>query len=307
MGIQTVGIIGLGALGVLFGHRLRLAGADVRIIADEQRAERYRAEGIFCNGEIEDLCYVTPAKAEPVDLLIFATKIGGLKEAMETAAPFVAEDTLLISLLNGVTSEGMLVQRFGASRVIYCSAMAMDAVKIGNKLVYTHPGMLMIGEREPGGITTRVQQLADFLNAHAVHVKPVPDMVRRQWGKLMLNVGVNQAAMVFECGYGGVQKPGKPREVMIGAMREAQQLANLEGYSITDAEFDEWLAMIDGLSPDGEPSMRQDGLMRRKSEVELFAGTVVRLAKKYDLPVPVNRWLYTRVKEMEDTYAVKEG
>lgn len=127
-------------------------------------------------------------------------------------------------------------------------------------------------------------------------------MVRRQWGKLMLNVGINQAVMVFEGDYATVQRPGKPREVMLGAMREVQKLSVLEGYPITDAEYDDWVALADSLAPAGKPSMRQDGEAHRKSEVELFAGTIIRKARKYGLDVPVNRWLYERVMEMEAAY-----
>jgi 2-dehydropantoate 2-reductase len=50
------------------------------------------------------------------------------------------------------------------------------------------------------------------------------------------------------------------------------------------------------------PSMRQDGLLKRKSEVEQFAGTVISLAKKHNIDVPVNRWIYDTVKKMESAY-----
>ena len=103
--IQTVGIVGLGALGVLFGSRLLAGGADVRVIADETRAARYRREGVTANGVPVAFTYVTPQEAQPVDLLIFATKAGGLAGAMETAAPFIGPDTLMLSVLNGITSE----------------------------------------------------------------------------------------------------------------------------------------------------------------------------------------------------------
>lgn len=300
--IQSVGIIGLGALGVLFAQRLTASGTDVRVIADEARAARYRAEGVCCNGEDVALCYVTPAQAQAVDLLIFATKAGGLQGAMETAAGFVGADTLILSVLNGVSSEQEIAARFGAQNVLYCTAQGMDAVKTGNSLTYAHAGMIVLGEREPGAVTPRVQAVADFLNAHGVCAQAVPDMVRRQWGKLMLNVGLNQSVMVFEGNYGTVQKPGKPRDVMIGAMREVQQISRLEGYPITDEEFDAWVDMVGGLSPEGKPSMRQDGEAHRKSEVELFAGTIVRLALKHGVDVPVNRWLYDTIHNMEAAY-----
>ena len=300
--MQTVGIIGLGALGVLFGQRLLENGADVRIIADQSRAEKYQKQSVTCNGAPVNFRYVTPEKAEKVDLMIFATKEGGLRSAMETASGFIGEDTLILSVLNGVSSEETIAARFGEKNVLYCTAQGMDAVKVGSALTYAHAGMIVLGEKEPGEISPRVQAVADFLNVHGVTAQPVGDMVRRQWGKLMLNVGLNQTVMVFEGDYGTVQKPGKPRDIMIAAMREVQKLANLEGYPIDDEEFDEWVKLADSLSPAGKPSMRQDGEAHRKSEVELFAGTIIRRAEKYQLDVPINRWLYDTVKKMEAAY-----
>ena len=45
--------------------------------------------------------------------------------------------------------------------------------------------------------------------------------------------------------------------------------------------------------------MRQDGKAHRKSEVELFAGTIRRLAAKHGIAVPVNDWLYSQIQQME--------
>ena len=300
--MQTVGIVGLGALGVLFGQRLLENGADVRVIADETRAERYQKQGVICNGTPVNFRYETPKTAKPVDLMIFATKESGLRGAMETASGFIGENTLMLSVLNGVSSEETIAARFGEKNVLYCTAQGMDAVKVGNALTYAHAGMIVLGEKLSGEITPRVQAVADFLNAHGVTAKPVGDMVRRQWGKLMLNVGLNQTVMVFEGDYGTVQQPGKPRDIMIAAMREVQKLATLEGYPISDEEFDDWVKLADSLSPVGKPSMRQDGEAHRKSEVELFAGTIIRRAARFRLDVPVNRWLYDTVKKMEAAY-----
>ncbi|MGN0772367.1 MAG: ketopantoate reductase family protein [Candidatus Ventricola sp.] len=300
--IKTVGVIGLGAVGALYAERLLASGAQLRVLVDEARRQRYEKEGVFVNGVRVDFPYATPKDAAPVDLLLIVTKESGLRGAMETAAGFVGPETLILSLLNGVTSEEIVSERFGGENVLCSVAQGMDAVKEGNRLTYEHPGQIVLGEKEPGPVSARVQAVADYLTAHGVQVTPVADMVRRQWGKLMLNVGINQACMVFECGYGGVQQPGRPREVMLGAMREAQQLARLEGYPITEEEFDGWVALADSLAPGGKPSMRQDGEAHRKSEVELFAGTMVRLGRKHGVEVPVNAWLYNRVKQMEAAY-----
>ncbi len=300
--IGTVGLIGLGAVGALYARLLRRGGANLLVLADEARAARYAREGVLCNGEAVAFDYATPEQARALDLVIFATKEGGLRGTMETAAPFIGEKTLLLCLTNGVTSEQTLAERFGEANILYSVAQGMDAVKMGNALTYSHPGMIVLGERTPGAVSPRAQAVADYLNAHGVYALPVPDMVRRQWGKWMLNVGVNQATMVFEGTYATVQRPGRPREVMLAAMREAQMLAKLEGYPISEEEFGEWVALVDGLAPEGAPSMRQDGAARRKSEVELFSGTAVRLGQKHGVAVPVNAWLYETVRRMEAQY-----
>ena len=86
MEIKTVGLIGLGAVGALYAERLLSSGADLRVIVDEARRKRYTREGIYINAARIDFPYVTPAQAEPVDLLLIVTKEGGLRSAMETAS-----------------------------------------------------------------------------------------------------------------------------------------------------------------------------------------------------------------------------
>ena len=108
--------------------------------------------------------------------------------------------------------------------------------------------------------------------------------------------------MVFQCDYSLLQRPGTPRDTMIGAMREVVAVANAEGVPLSEQDVTTWVDIIDHLPSDGEPSMRQDGKNRRKSEVELFSGTIRRLAAEHGIPVPVNDWLYEQVQEMERAY-----
>ena len=60
--------------------------------------------------------------------------------------------------------------------------------------------------------------------------------------------------------------------------------------------------MLDGLDPKAMPSMRQDGLAHRPSEVDLFAGTVLKLADFYGMQAPVNRMLYDKIREIETNW-----
>ena len=90
--------------------------------------------------------------------------------------------------------------------------------------------------------------------------------------------------------------------MMKSALREVIKIAEKENVSVTEEDLKNYVALVDTLDPDGMPSMRQDGLTHRYSEVELFAGTVVKKAEKYNLEVPVNRELYEKVKKLEERY-----
>ena len=212
---------------------------------------------------------------------------------------------MILSVLNGITSEAVIGNILGMEHMLYCVAQGMDAVKMGNELTYSHMGQICIGipQHEPQK-EAMLAAVTELFERTGLPYTREPDILRRLWCKWMLNVGVNQAVMVEEGTYGTVQKPGPARQMMKAAMAEVVELAGREGIRVTMEDLDAYVDLIDSLNPDGMPSMRQDGLARRPSEVEFFAGTVIRRAEVAGLDVPVNRELYRRIKGMESGYPV---
>ena len=273
--IENIAIVGMGALGILYGEMfVRTLGKEAVIfIADKSRIKKYREESVYCNNKKCEFQLSDGTDLEkPADLLIFA-------------------------------SEEIIGESLGKEHVLYCVAQGMDAVKLGNRLTYAHAGQICIGllpeESEKRPMLDRVIKLFDRVQ---LPYSVDEDISRRLWGKWMLNVGVNQVVMVEQGTYGTVQKPGAPRETMKEAMREVILLAQKEGIFLTEKDLEEYVRLIDSINPDGMPSMRQDGIEKRPSEVEFFAGTVLKKAKKYGLQTPVNEELYKKILEIELKY-----
>ena len=298
--MKTV-IVGMGALGILYGNRIaETLGKDaVTFLADEERVARYQKETFYCNGKECD--FQITSKPEVADLVIFAVKGTTLKEAMELSKDAVGEDTILLSVLNGISSEEMMAAYFEKGHIVHCIAQGMDAVKLGNELTYAHEGELRIGTPDLADIYY-VERAAKMLEMAGIPYVVEEDILHRLWGKWMLNVGVNQVVMVEEGTYDTIQKPGEARERMINAMKEVQKLSELAGTCVTMEDLEKYVALVDTLNPDGMPSMRQDGLLKRPSEVDFFAGAVIAKAKQYQMAVPVNEGLYAQVKAMEAAY-----
>ncbi|MFP3917887.1 ketopantoate reductase family protein [Lysinibacillus telephonicus] len=306
MVIKTVSIIGLGALVTLYGHHLSkiMPKGNLRIIADSNRIARYKKTGIFCNGERCNFNFITPEEnCEPADLLLFTVKFDGLQEAIESVKYHVGHNTIILSALNGISSEEIIGQTYGMEKILYCVAQGMDAVKIENKLTYANKGLLCFGEKEAGIVSEKVKSVADFFTRVELPHEIDTSMLHRLWGKFMLNVGVNQTVAVYKSNYGEVQRDGEARNTMIAAMREVIALSEKEGVSLTEKDLHYWLNVLGTLSPDGKPSMAQDVDAKRPSEVELFSGTVLRLGKKHGIPTPINKMLYDQFQLIESSYA----
>lgn len=305
--LETVGIIGLGALGAMYAQRLseNLPTGAVRVVVDQARRERYQREGVFANGVKIQYSYITPEEhPAPVDLLIIATKYHHLAAAMETAASVVGENTLIISAINGIVSERDIGARFGERHVVHCVAQGADAVKVGNQLTYKATGKLCVGE--PGGSGEKTRLVADLLTRGNMPNETPPDILHRLWSKWMMNCGINQVTGVLQVGYGGVQQEGVARERMIAAMDEVRLLSNAAGVALTKEDIPYWLDMISTLDPAGETSMCQDIRARRKTEVELFAGTVLEMAPRYNIATPVNSALYNEILALERSFGVRD-
>ena len=304
MEIKTADVIGLGALGVLYADVLTrgLGKERVRVLADAHRIRRYEEEGVYFNGERCDFQYADAAReTRPSELLVVAVKFGGLDAAIEECRHLIGPDTTVISVINGILSEQILGEAFGPEKIVWCVAQKMSAVKNGNQAVCHQPGQLALGV-PAGQDTARVQAVAVLLEKVGYAYELPEDIRKHMWGKLICNVGCNQCAMVYECGYGPLQQPGEARDTMLAAMREVVQVGNAEGIALSEADVTAWCSVIDSLEPDSEPSMRQDAKARRKTEVELFAGTIIRHADRLGLEVPVNRRLYQKIRKMEAAY-----
>lgn len=320
--IKTTAIIGMGALGMLYGDRIlqNLGPEAVCFVADQDRIRKYQTMEFAVNGVRQHFPIVDSQGVGTADLVIVAVKYNALPSALDTMKCCVGPDTTIISVMNGITSEEIIGERYGMDKLVYAIAQGMDAVKFGGELNYTRPGELRIGipdrkkgpgtemksaaETEPGNPvpSDRLESLTRFLTRAGISYTVEEDILYRLWGKFMLNVGINQTCMAFETDYGGALKPGKAYDTLVGAMRETMAVAHAEGILLKEEDITSYIELIRTLSPTGMPSMRQDGIARRPSEVEMFSGALQKMAAKHGIPIPVNDWLYERIGELEAGY-----
>ncbi len=297
--MSRIHVVGLGAVGASYASRFVEADADLRVVVDPTRAERYRAEPTVVNGR--PYRFTQLGDDLPADLVIVAVKHPHLGEAIELLRPGIGRDTVVLSLLNGIGSEDRLRAGLPGAHVPYAISVGIDAVREGRDVRYTSLGRIIFGDATntdpPTPVLSRVAGL--LAQAGIPHLVPT-DMLHELWWKFLINVGVNQVSAIAKAPYRVLQDRDQPaRQVMIAAQHEVIAVANASGIALDESDIERWLHVLDGLGPDNYTSMAQDALAGRPTEVDIFAGAVVELGRRAGVPVPVNTTLYGLLKGAE--------
>ena len=298
--LKKTAIVGMGALGLLYGNQIQegLGKDAVSFIVDKDRFERYKDKKFTICGEEKNFNIELSDSASPADLVIVAVKYNSLEAALDTMKNVIDEHTVIMSVMNGITSEEIIGMRYGMENIIYTVAQGMDAMRFGDALNYTKMGELRIGVKA-GADNTNLMKVVELFDAVKMPYTIDEDIIYRMWGKFMLNVGINQTCMMYETTYSGALSEGEANDTLIGAMNEVIEISHAEGVNLTENDLNYYIDILKTLSPDGVPSMRQDGMAKRKTEVDMFAGTVIEIAKKHGIAVPINERIYETVKRME--------
>lgn len=306
--IKTVALIGLGAIGSFIATKLvGVLGEDLRIVADGERKERIEKDGIIMNGERYDFHVVRPdEKMEPADLVIIITKIMGLKAAIKDVKNQIGENTIIMAPLNGVEAEDIVAKEYGYERILYSLARVSVVMK-GNVANYGGDiAFLEFGEKhnEVGHYSKRVIEVKDLFEKAELHYIIQKDMIRALWLKYMCNVGENQCAALLGVPFGawsGVSEHADAVRIML--MKEVVAIANAKGIDLTEEDILSQNEKLKKIPYANKPSTLQDIEAGRKTEVDMFSGTIIRYGKELNIPTPVNEVAYHGIKVLEEKNA----
>jgi 2-dehydropantoate 2-reductase len=334
--IQKVLIVGTGAIGAALASLLqRACPGSVSVLAEGERLERYRRDGFVVNGERIQFDLVQPvdkaaASTAPTeattasteasvagsaggfDLIILAVKFHHLALSIEQMRGHVGPRTMILSLLNGISSEEMLGAAFGPgpgapegeNLPVYAMSLGIDAVRQDNRINYSIIGKVHFGDRlnTPGAYSERVLRLSRFFDRTGVPYVVPENMLRSLWYKFMMNVGINQASAVLKAPYGTFQTDPYARTVMQALMREVVTLSQAMGIGLEVDDIEKIDEPLSSLHPGGYTSMCQDVLADRKTEVEMLAGEMMALGRRHGVATPVNEVFFNLIKAIEAGY-----
>lgn len=306
--IKSAAIIGAGALGLLYAGLIRQKlGEECYFLTDSSRYDRIKDGHFKINGKSEHFNVVsvdalTDGLVEKPDFILVAVKNNHLKDITNLLNAAVSDDTIIISVLNGIDSETFLEDHYPQASVISTVAVGMDAVKVERDLSYTAFGKLLIGSVDNNKNNPALLRFSSFLDYCEMAYEVPDDIQRSLWWKLMINIGMNQVSAVTGANYGVFHTDRNTQLLMEAAMQETIDVAKAAGVDLRDDDIPNWYSILNTLGADNKTSMLQDIEAERKTEAQWFSGRLIEIAGQYGIDVPVNRTLFQIIKTKELLY-----
>ena len=297
MEMKKVALIGAGAVGAYFIYGFTdLEDLDFCVVAEGERAERLKKDGVIINEKVYHPQIRTPEEAKGPDLLLVCTKYHGLPGALSLIERTVDEHTAVMSLLNGIDSEEIIGERIGMEHMIY-SVMRISSERRNGKIHFVPETTIgvSIGEKGSEEISERVQAVADLMTRAGLKPILVKDILLDQWSKYSMNIIYNLPQAILGVGFGAYYCSENVAAIRDRMFEEVCTVAHAEGIPLT-TQADWRKACV----PAARFSTLQDIDAGRHTEIETFAGALIRLAKKHDLPVPFCEFAYYAIRALEE-------
>ena len=302
-----IALIGLGAIGSPLAHRLYCRYKDRFILlSSEEIARELKKQPIYINGSVFSPRIVTPEDKldQPVSVVFVCVKNYSLHSALNTIAPLINSDTLILPLQNGVYSYDFFRNHLPENVILEGYAQGPNTRLFENNIVYQNPGEYHLGKNHKD-YKHFADQVYSLLKDADIPCELENDIRHSIWKKMMLNVAGNAITALTELDYLMFSKSQDAQVLCRSVMQEYALVAAREKIRITDDDINDVMAYFIGYNRSKHTSMLEDVINRRETENEFIAGYIYKLAQTHGIQTPFIYTLYSLMKIKEDVYLGK--
>lgn len=312
MKVMNILVMGAGAVGSAVGgflgqagHRVALVGRGPHMAAIRERG--LRIDGIWGEHLIRGLRTFTSVREVPrehFDLVLITTKSYDTGEAAKQVLPWLSEDSLVISLQNGLGNVETISEIVGDSRAV--GGRLIFGIKIpeaGRVEITVYADKVMLGSPSHKVDFARLEAIAGAFTQAGIPTEATPEIEQFIWGKVFYNCCLNPLSALLEVTYGELSEHSETRQIMTSVIEEIFTVAGAKGLVLAWRSPLEYQGILFGrLIPDTyahHASMLQDVMRGKKTEIDALNGAIARMGEETRIPTPVNLMLTQLVKVKE--------
>jgi 2-dehydropantoate 2-reductase len=308
-GFVKIAIVGTGAMGSVYAGLLGRAGHEVWAIDTWQdHVDAIARDGLAVSGASGD--YVVPDletgykpdDAGACDLWVIGTKASDVEVVAAQIAPLLRPDDVVMAFQNGLGAGERVARALPEHHVVIGIAEGFGSSIPAPGRVHHHGmRMIRIGEMH-GGLSERVQRIAQAWRDAGFNVTAFADIELMVWEKFICNVTLSAPTAAFDVTVGELMANPEAWAVALGCTMEAWRVAQAKGVTFSFDDPVRYVTEFASTIPDASPSMRIDHLARRPAEVDVINGAVVELGRELGIETPYNETLCAVLRQRESRF-----
>jgi len=300
-----VAVVGCGAIGSLYAaHLARVPGVEVWGVDPwAEHVAAMRSHGLRVTGLADFTAEVHAttdgAGLPPCDFGIVATKAQHTRAAVEGARAALA-GAAVVSVQNGLGNEEVIAGL--VPRVMRGSIVTAGAIVTPGAVRYDAPGDSWFGPFEPRPASMgEVARLAALLTEGGLRTHALLDARGPQWTKVIFNAATSPLSALTGLSVGRVCTDARLRAQVDGLITEAEAVCDRAGVVLTRPAQ---VAVAEAIEEayDHKPSMLQDVLARRATEIDVLNGGIAAEGRRLDVPTPRHDCMVALVRGLEQSW-----
>lgn len=311
--MKKIVIIGAGAFGSVMAGYLKKGGADLHLVdIYKEHMDKVARDGLLFKTPTEEPLltgFHTYSDANEVgvaDIIILLVKATQTESALEGAKGCIGENTVIVTLQNGLGNDDRCAKFVPKSRIIYgCGNIGTELPEPGVCVAKPVAGVnIFMGPAEKSALTDEAgAYLVKCLVAGNLLPEYYDDVRTLVWRKAVSNIANNAVCSVLRLRIGEVQADDYGSQLYWNVVREADTIAQQFGMS---GLYDYvWESTPNKLKSIGAyyPSMAQDVLMfKRQTEAIAMVGALSDYGKQFNIPTPTCDVLTLIIKAIQGNY-----
>ncbi len=297
-------VVGAGATGGYFGGRLLEAKQDVTFLVRPKRAAELASLGLQIQSPFGDVCIPHPATVlaenlhEHFDLILLSCKAYDLEGAMESFAPAVGPNTLILPVLNGMRHLDLLDARFGASHVLGGLCVISAALEPGGRILHLNDlHLISFGERD-GSRNPRVEAIASAFSAARFDSRLSTVILQEMWEKWVFIATCAGITCLMRATIGDIVAAGAAA-LSSQLLDECDAIASSQGFPSRPPSLEKNRAILTQPGSALAASMFRDIERRAPVEADHMIGDMLRRGEQHQLTSPLLQLAYAHLKTYE--------
>lgn len=292
-------VMGAGGIGGFFGATLARAGEDVWFVGRGKHFDAMQSEGLRVTSTVGNIVVTPsqivqdPARIGNADAVLFCVKSYDTEIAARQLSPILNEQSLLISLQNGVDNAEKIAAILPRCSTYPGAAYISSRITAPGHITETGGFQRIVFGPMSGQANSKAVEVADRLARAGIKSQLSPNIQKDLWQKLIFIASMGSLTALSRLTHGEIIGNPKTRALMFDAMREIQSVALRLGIDADPVDEARVLEGLKRFSDDTRSSMYFDLMAGKPMEVEALNGTVVRLGERVGVPTPIHRVIYS--------------